>query len=66
MPQYLFDLVKAEGMANTTVVVSGQTPAGACGPAMARGKAGAGNLCARLIKTQKIAPDYSQRALRPG
>ena len=31
----LFDLVKAEGMANTSVTITGQTPAGS-GPAMAR------------------------------
>src|SRR5580704_11141324 len=31
----LFDLVKTEGMANTTVIVAGRTPAGN-GPAMAR------------------------------
>ena len=52
----LFDLVKAEGMANTTVIVSGQTPAGR-GPAMARQPAPepvAGD-------PTQIAPDYSQR-----
>jgi hypothetical protein len=31
----LFDLVKAQGMANTSVTITGQTPAGS-GPAMAR------------------------------
>ncbi len=33
--QTLFDLIKTEGMANTSVIVSGRTPAGR-GPAMAR------------------------------
>jgi len=52
----LFDLVKTEKMANTTVIVSGQTPGGR-GPAMAQQPAPqpvAG------YPTQ-IAPDYGQR-----
>jgi L,D-transpeptidase catalytic domain len=54
----LFELVKAEGMANTTVTVSGQTPAG--GPAMARRRAPANE--AAVAQPMQIAPAYGQPA----
>ena len=54
----LFDLVKAEGMANTSVTVSGQTPAG--GPAMARRRAPTNE--AAVTQPMQIAPAYGQPA----
>jgi L,D-transpeptidase catalytic domain len=53
----LFELVKAEGMSETTVVVSGQTPAGAS-PAMARRRAPVEETAAQPMQ---IAPDYGQQ-----
>ena len=52
----LFDLVKAEGMSNTTVVVSGQTPAWQS-PAVARQSAPVEQTAAQPMQ---IAPDYGQ------
>ena len=52
----LFDLVKAEGMSNTTVVVSGQTPAWQS-PAVARRSAPVEQTAAQPMQ---IAPDYGQ------
>jgi hypothetical protein len=52
----LFNLVKAEGMANTTVVVGGQAPGGR-GPAMARQPAPE---TVAGAPTQ-LAPDYDQQ-----
>ena len=52
----LFDLVRAEGMAATTVVVEGQTPAGR-GPAMARQPAPA----PEAADPTPPAPAYAQR-----
>ena len=52
----LFDLVKAEGMSQTTVVVSGQTPAPA-GPAVARRPASD----EAAAQPMDIAPGYGQQ-----
>jgi hypothetical protein len=52
----LFDLVKAEGMANTSVVVGGQTPRG---PAMASRRPASDD--AMASQPTQIAPDYGQR-----
>jgi L,D-transpeptidase catalytic domain len=52
----LFDLVGAEGMAKTTVVVSGHTPAGSM-PEVARRSAPAEYAAGRPLQ---IAPDYDQ------
>ena len=52
----LWDLVKAAGMSGTTVVVSGQTPAG--GPAMARRGAPVQQTSAEPMQ---IAPGYDQQ-----
>ena len=52
----LFQLVKAEGMANTAVVVSGYTPAGQS-PAVARRRAPVEETAAQPMQ---IAPDYGQ------
>jgi hypothetical protein len=49
----LFNLVKTEGMKETTVVVSGETPAMA--PAVARGRAPTQNAS---VQPMEIAPDY--------
>jgi hypothetical protein len=56
----LFDLVKAEGMNQTIVVVSGQAPAG--GEYMARRRAPVGDASAQPIQ---IAPGYDQQPLAP-
>jgi hypothetical protein len=53
----LFDLVKAEGMGNTTVIVAGQTPAGG-GPAMARQQAAPQPVAAVPMQ---VAPQYAQQ-----
>ena len=52
----LFDLVKTEGMANTTVIVAGQTPAGG-GPAMAR-QAAPQPVAAQPMQ---VTPQYAQQ-----
>jgi hypothetical protein len=52
----LFDLVKTEGMANTTVIVAGRTPAGG-GPAMAR-QAAPQPVAA---EPTQLAPQYAQQ-----
>jgi|SRR5580692_2607321 hypothetical protein len=52
----LFDLVKTEGMANTTVIVAGQTPAGS-GPAMARQAAPQPVAAAPM----QVTPQYAQQ-----
>ncbi len=57
----LFDLVNAEGMKETTVVVSGQTPAGS--PEVARRRAPVENASAQPMD---IAPGYGQQQLPPG
>ncbi len=54
----LWDLVKAEGMRDTTVVVSGHTPAGQ-GPAVARRSVPVEETAAQPMQ---IAPDYDQRS----
>jgi hypothetical protein len=54
----LFDLVKAEGMANTSVIVGGQTPGGR-GPAMARQPATVDDTVA--AGPMSIAPQYGQQ-----
>ena len=54
----LFDLVKAQGMSNTTVIVAGRTPSGG-GPAMARRQAPAEDAAAS--DPMPIAPDYGQQ-----
>ncbi len=51
--QVLFDMVKTEGMANTSVTVTGQTPHGG-GPAMARRQAPVEEMSAPL----QVAPQY--------
>ena len=53
----LFGLVKAEGMSETTVVVSGQTPAGQ-NPAVARRRAPVEDAAAQPMQ---IAPGYGQQ-----
>jgi len=53
----LFDLVKAEGMGNTRVVVSGRTPSGQS-PAVARRRAPIEETAAQPVQ---IAPDYGQQ-----
>ena len=58
----LFELVKAEGMSQTTVVVSGQTPASAS-PAVARRRAPVEETAAQPMQ---IAPDYGQQPARYG
>jgi L,D-transpeptidase catalytic domain len=58
----LFDLVKAEGMSQTTVVVSGQTPAGTS-PQVARRRLPANDVASQPME---IAPAYSQQQLAPG
>jgi len=55
----LFDLVKAEGMAETTVTVSGQTPAGS-GPALARQRAPAADTASS--EPLSITPSYRRPA----
>jgi hypothetical protein len=55
----LFDLVKAEGMSNTSVIVGGQTPGGR-GPAMARQQPTPAPEPVAGDPTP-IAPDYGQR-----
>jgi hypothetical protein len=52
----LFQLIKAEGMANTAVVISGYTPAGQS-PAVARRRAPVEETAAQPMQ---IAPDYGQ------
>jgi L,D-transpeptidase-like protein len=54
----LFDLVKAQGMSNTTVIVAGRTPSGG-GPAMVRRQAPAEDAAAS--GPMPIAPDYGQQ-----
>ena len=56
MRQRCSTLVKAEGMSNTTVVVSGQTPAWQ-NPAVARRSAPVEQTAAQPMQ---IAPDYGQ------
>jgi hypothetical protein len=56
----LFNLVKAEGMANTTVVIGGQAPGGR-GPAMARQPAPE----AVAGAPTSLAPDYGQQPPPP-
>jgi len=56
----LFDLIKSQGMANTSVVVEGQTPH--AGPAMAQQSAPV----IRASAPQPIAPGYGQRPVPPG
>ena len=58
----LFDLVTAEGMSQTTVVVSGQTPAGAS-PEVARRRAPVENAS---VQPMQIAPGYDQQQPPPG
>ena len=53
----LFELVKAEGMANTAVVISGYTPAGQS-PAVARRRAPVEETAAQPMQ---IAPGYEQQ-----
>ena len=53
----LFDLVKAEGMGNTTVIVAGQTPAGG-GPAMARQQSSPQPVAAAPMQ---VTPQYAQQ-----
>ena len=53
----LFDLVKAEGMASTSVVVSGRTPAGGS-PQMVRRQAPVEQTS---LAPMQIAPDYDQQ-----
>jgi hypothetical protein len=53
----LFDLVKAEGMKDTTVIVSGQTP-GAEGPAVARRNA---PVQESVAEPMQIAPSYGEQ-----
>jgi len=55
--QTLFDLVKTEGMANTSVIVGGQTPSGR-GPAMARQPATVDEAAAAA--PMPLAPRYGQ------
>jgi len=55
----LFDLVKAQGMGNTTVIVAGRTPSGG-GPAMARRPAPVDE--ASASGPMPIAPDNDQPA----
>jgi L,D-transpeptidase catalytic domain len=57
----LFDLVKAEGVSQATVVVSGQTPAGS--PGVARRRAPVEQASRQPME---IAPVYAQRQLIPG
>lgn len=54
--QTLFDLVKTEGMANTSVMVTGQTPRGG-GPAMARQQPPAQEVSAPM----QLSPQYGQQ-----
>src|SRR3984957_5534668 len=54
----LFDLVKAQGMSNTTVIVAGRTPSGG-GPAMVGRRAPAEDALAS--GPMPIAPDYGQQ-----
>jgi hypothetical protein len=56
--QILFDLVKTEGMASTSVLVGGQTPGGR-GPAMARQPATVDEAAA--AGPMPIAPPYGQQ-----
>jgi len=58
----LFDLVTAEGMSQTTVVVSGQTPAGTS-PEVARRRAPVENAS---VQPMQIAPGYDQQQPPPG
>jgi len=58
----LFDLVKTERMSNTTVVVSGRTPAGQS-PEVAGRRTPADASAA--VNPMRIAPDYSQQPARP-
>jgi hypothetical protein len=53
----LFELIKAEGMSNTAVVISGHTPA-AQSPAVARRSAPVEQTAAQPMQT---APDYGQQ-----
>jgi L,D-transpeptidase catalytic domain len=53
----LFDLVKTEGMANTTVIVAGRTPAGN-GPAMARQQPAAAPQAA-AAEPMQVTPQYA-------
>ena len=57
----LFQLIKAEGMANTAVVVSGHTPAWQS-PAVARRGAPVEETAAQPMQ---IAPDYGQQQQQP-
>jgi len=57
--QTLFGLVKAEGMASTSVLVGGQTPGGR-GPAMARQPARVDE--AAVAGPMAISPQYGQQA----
>jgi hypothetical protein len=58
----LFDLIKSQGMANTTVVVGGQTPQS--GPAMAQRNAPV--IPAAASAPMQVAPGYGQRQVQPG
>jgi hypothetical protein len=58
----LFDLVTAEGMSQTTVVVSGQTPVGTS-PEVARRRAPVENAS---VQPMQIAPGYDQQQPPPG
>jgi hypothetical protein len=59
----LFDLVKAEGMANTTVIVEGQTPNG--GEAVARRQAPAATTTAAGAPPTSIVPGYPPQPPAP-
>jgi L,D-transpeptidase catalytic domain len=58
----LFDLIKSQGMANTTVVVGGQTPQS--GPAMAQRSAPV--IPTSAAAPLQVAPGYGQRPVQPG
>jgi len=60
--QTLFDLVKTEGMSNTSVIVGGQTPGGR-GPAMARQPATVDEAAASGLTP--IAPQYDRQPAPP-